>query len=180
MQLILPRLGPIRRLDLRNQPYEAPQEMNGYPQEIDASESLSSSPFAALKYLYSLQEQLQGLENESSPLFKYDYYNNLVHKRRLLLKANYFVRNGVIFTEEDIDKVLLKKANARNVHRNELKLVAYQEVSDYLVFINHSNKIYLSKADSIGDASQCFDVKGIIQAIDLHPYKPLWMAIATK
>lgn len=71
-------------------------------------------------------------------------------QKRFLLKANYFIRNGVIFTQEDIDKVLLKKAIARNVHRNELKLVAYQEVSDHLLFVNHSNKIYLSKTDSLG------------------------------
>lgn len=30
------------------------------------------------------------------------------------------------------------------------------------------------------DVFQSFDVMGVIQAIDFHPYKRLWLAIATK
>ena len=81
MQFILVILGPIRPLDLRNQPYEPSQEMSGHPQEIDASETLSISPLTTLKYLYSLQDQLQGLENDSSPLFKYGFHYIIVHKK---------------------------------------------------------------------------------------------------
>jgi len=70
---------------------------------------------------------------------------------RWLVKANYFLRNGLLFTDNDIKNILQKKGQQRNAHRSDLKFVAYQETSDYLAFVNNNNKIYLTKAGTLGN-----------------------------
>ena len=69
---------------------------------------------------------------------------------RWALKANYLLKNGVFLNDNDIKNILAKKRNLGNARRVDLKLVAYQELSDYLAFVNHNNKVYLIKADPIG------------------------------
>lgn len=67
------------------------------------------------------------------------------------MQANYLIRNGVILNNEDIRNILIKKKNLRTAQRSDLKLMAYQEVSDHLAFVNHSNKVYLIRADTYGN-----------------------------
>lgn len=149
---------------IRNPERESLSQTSRYSSGGDDEEKTFPALITNIKYLYSLQHQIQVLENNSSALFK------------SLLKFNYFLRNGVLLNETDIENIITKKTI---YGRNELKFVAYQEVSDYLIFVNYSNKIYLRKAD-LQDVDQSFDVMGSVQSIDFHPYKHLWMAIATK
>ena len=69
---------------------------------------------------------------------------------RWALKANYFLKNGVFLNDGDIKNILAKKDSLKSARRIDLKLVAYQELSDYLAFVNYNNKVYLIKADPIG------------------------------
>jgi len=146
----------------------SPQNQSAYKQQEplqikDAISEIGSN----LKYLYSLSDQIRGLEDYSSTFFRY------------LVKANYFLHNGVLLDNNDIHEIIAKKRELRNTDKRVLKTVAYQPVSDYLAFINYSSKIYLIKASSL-DVFQSFDLRDTIQAIDFHPYKKLWIAVATK
>ncbi len=74
----------------------------------------------------------------------------VIYPPRSLVKANYFLHNGVFLDTHDINDIVAKKRELRNTDKRTLKTVAYQPVSDYLAFINYSSKIYLIKASSLG------------------------------
>lgn len=148
----------------------SPQAQTGYRQQEqnplqikDAISEIGSN----IKYLYSLNDQIRGIEDYSSTFFKW------------LVKTNYFLHNGVFLDARGINDIVAKKRELRNTDKRVLKTVAYQPVSDYLAFINYSSKIYLIKASSL-DVFQSFDLKDTIQAINFHPYKKLWLAVATR
>lgn len=89
------------------------------------------------------------LQLSSSKKAKDVYY--LSAFSRYLVKANYFLQNGVLLDTNDVNEIAAKKRELRNTDKRVLKTVAYQAVSDYLAFINYSSKIYLIKASSLGE-----------------------------